>query len=274
MSATPFNTDAYRYPSERLVLAGTLALAALVILATATATLCASVLFVLAALALSYSTSRSHHRTLIQRASRLTPQRAPALYELARQCTAKLRPGAVDFFVVPSKVMNAYTFGLESPKVVVLYSALLEVMDADELRFIIGHELGHVRLGHTWLNSLAGGLAGIPSATSVGALVSLSLLGWNRACEYSADRAGLLACGKPEKAITALVKLVAGPSGKTAAGLELAYRRIDAEDDTWLGSLGETLSTHPMLIRRIQKLRAYAQTAEYRHLQEGVNRNL
>jgi len=30
--------------------------------------------------------------------------------------------------------------------VVVLYSALLQVMDRDELLFILGHELGHVAL--------------------------------------------------------------------------------------------------------------------------------
>jgi len=32
----------------------------------------------------------------------------------------------------------AYTFGLSTPKVVVLYSALFDVMDADELKFIVG----------------------------------------------------------------------------------------------------------------------------------------
>ena len=100
-------------------------------------------------------------------------------------------------------------------------------------------------LGHTWLNSLVGGIAGIPSSSSAGILLTMAFLWWNRTCEYSADRAGLLACGKPEKAISALVKLAAGPQADTQMELAQAYRQIDAEDDTLLGSLNEVLATHP-----------------------------
>ena len=153
-----------------------------------------------------------------------------------------------------------------SPKVVVLYEPLFKIMDEDELTFIIGHELGHVALGHTWLNSLIGGIAGIPSSMGAAAILSMAFLSWNRACEFSADRAGLLACAKPEKAISALIKLVAGPKALSPEGMAAAYQQIDAEDDTWLGSLNEAFGTHPMLIRRIQELRKYASSSQYRLL--------
>ena len=67
--------------------------------------------------------------------------------------------------------------------------------------------LGHVALGHTWLNTLVGGIAGIPGSFLGGSDLDMAFLGWNRTCEYSADRAGLLACGSLEKAISALIKL-------------------------------------------------------------------
>jgi Zn-dependent protease with chaperone function len=143
-------------------------------------------------------------------------------------------------------------------------------MDPAELRFIIGHELGHVRLGHTRLNSLVGGLAGIPASGGAAAMLALAFLNWNRACELSADRAGLLACGRLDKAVSALVKLVAGPQGLTHAGLEAAYRQIDAEDDTWLGGLAEAFGSHPLLIRRINDLRQWAGTESYRRLQRSL----
>jgi len=272
--ARVYQTSAYRYPNELLILALTFILVALVIVFTATATLCTSVVFIGLIVTLAYTSSRSRHQALMQRAARVTAQSTPGLARLVRESVSRLQPGKVQVFVVPSKTLNAYTFGLDDPKVVVLYATLLKVMDEDELRFIIGHELGHVRLGHTRLNSLVGGIAGIPSASAASAVLHLAFLSWNRACEYSADRAGLLACGKPEKAITALIKLVAGPKALTPEGLQLAYRQIDAEDDTFLGSLGEAFGTHPMVIRRIQELRRYAASSEYRRLQELVDRNL
>jgi len=266
-------TTAYRYPNEGLILFVTLALVLGVIAFTALATVCASGLFILAFIALSYYLGRSHHQDLLRGARQVTPQGTPRLAAVVEKCMARLRPGEVQVFVAPGAARNAYTFGLSSPKAVVLYDGLFQVMDRDELAFIIGHELGHVALGHTWLNSLVGGMAGIPSSWSAGVLMSMAFLWWNRTCEYSADRAGLLACGKPEAAVTALIKLVAGPGMDTPAELQRVYRQLDAEDDSLWGNLGETLGTHPMLIKRIEKLRAYAATRQYQRLQALVARD-
>lgn len=245
-----------------------------VIALTATATVCLSVIFIAAMIAVSYTTNRSHHRILLRRARAVTPRSAPGLAAVVEESRARLQPGDVQVFLAPGDSLNAYTFGIMPPKVVVLHSALLETMDGDEMRFILGHEMGHVRLGHTWLNSLVGGMAGIPSPFLASTLLAMAFLWWNRACEYSADRAGMLACGKPHKAISALIKLAAGPGARTRADLERALRTIDAEDDQALSSLGEALSTHPMMIRRIEQLRRYAASAEYRRLQALVNRNV
>jgi Zn-dependent protease with chaperone function len=157
-----------------------------------------------------------------------------------------------------------------SPEVVVLRSALLQVMDRDELTFVLGHELGHVRLGHTRLNSLVGGMAGIPSPFVASALLSVVFLWWNRACEYSADRAGLLACGRVSKAISALVKL----EGGVGADLGRTLQQIEAEDDHAVGNLLEALSTHPMMVRRIEALQSYGASDQYRRLRQLMDRNV
>jgi Zn-dependent protease with chaperone function len=270
----PFSTTAYRYPGEHLTLALTLILVSVVIALTATATFCGSLLFVLLAVGLAYLANSVRHDELVKRAQAVTLQEAPALAALVQQCSARLQVEPVKVFVAPNPTLNAYTFGLSAPKVVVVYSALLQIMDADELGFIVGHELGHVRLGHTWLNSLVGGMAGVPSPFAAFAVLYLVFRWWNRACEFSADRAGLLACGKPHKAISALVKLTAGTSAQTSAGLAQALQRLDSEDDTVAGSLAEVLGTHPLTIKRVEELRRYAASAEYRRLQAGVNQNV
>ncbi len=262
-------TSAYRSPDELPILVGTLLLAFGVAALTASVTVCSSVLFILGFVLISYQATLSHHQQLLRSALKVATEESPHLAEVVQETANRLRPGAVKVYLLPHRQLNAYTFGLGSPKVIVLYSGLLRTMDADEIMFIVGHEMGHVALGHTWLNSLIGGMAGIPSPFSAAAVMALAFRSWNRACEYSADRAGLLACGKPEKAISALVKLVAGPQADDLGDLELAYRQIAAEDDTIWGEFKEAMATHPLMIRRIEKLRDFARTRQFARAASG-----
>jgi Zn-dependent protease with chaperone function len=246
-----------------------LTLVLVVIAVTAAATVCGSVLFVGLVLALAYAGTRAQHSQLMARAQRVTPQTAAGLWALVQAGAARLGPGPVEVYVAQSRVLNAYTFGLDSPKVVVIDSALLQALDADELAFVISHELGHVRLGHTWLNSLVGGLSGIPSPAVTFGLLQMAFLWWNRACEYSADRAGLLATGKPEKAISALVKIATGGQAHSSAEVERALQVVEAQGRDFANQLGEALATHPLMARRIAELRRYAASAAYQRLATG-----
>jgi Zn-dependent protease with chaperone function len=269
-----YSTTAYRYPTENWILLGTVSLALLVIALTAAATFCLSFVVVFFLVGLAYYYTRQHHQELLRGARLVTPSTEPALSPVIQEAALRLQPEPVQFFVAKNRALNAYTFGLSTPKVVVLHSGLFPALDRDEIQFIIGHEMGHVRLGHTVVNSLVGGLAGIPPSYSAAVLMQLALLAWSRACEYSADRAGLLACGSPEKAISTLLKLEASKTGVSPGGLQQMLGEIERRDDHWLDSLNEMASTHPMGVRRIRQLREYAHTSEYRRLQALVNQNL
>jgi Zn-dependent protease with chaperone function len=237
-------------------------------------TLCTSAVFIAGLVLMAYQMNVSHHHALMQYARRIDQESSPRLAALVTESMARLQPGPVAVYMAPGQALNAYTFGISSPKVVVLYSPMLQVMDADELRFVVGHELGHVRLGHTWLNTLMGGMAGIPSPFSAALLLAFTFRWWNRTCELSADRAGLLACGDVRKAVSALVKLVAGPDSRDPDMYRRALETIDAEDDDAMSGFVEALSTHPMLVRRIQELRRFAATQEYQRLQALVDENV
>ncbi len=260
----------YRYPNERLILALTIILVLAVIVVTATATVCGSVVFVALMLVLAYMLNSVHHDALVKSARAVTPENLPRLERLVRECAARLRPGKTQTYIAPGRILNAYTFGLTAPRTVVVYAGMLEVMDEDELKFVVGHELGHVALGHTWLNSLVGGMAGIPSPYGAAVLLYFAFRWWNRVCEYSADRAGLLACGQPEKAISALVKLT-GRGVRSTQSLQQRLARLETEDDDLGNILGEMLSTHPMIVKRIHALRSYAVSPEYRALQARIS---
>jgi Zn-dependent protease with chaperone function len=269
-----FSTTEYRYPYEYLILGITIVIVLLVIALTAAATVCGSALFVPLVVIMGYFASRSKHQDLLSQGQQITPQTAPEIIPLIQTSTDRLQVEPVNVFIVPSNQLNAYTFGMDSPKAIVLYSSLFKIMDRDEIQFILGHEMGHVKLGHTWLNTLVGGMAGIPSSLGAAAIMELSFRWWNRACEFSADRAGVLACGKPNKAISALVKLDLGSPARTQAGMQAAIQHIETEDDDIIHNLEEIVASHPMIAKRIGEIRNYSNTQAYHHLQSLMDKNL
>jgi Zn-dependent protease with chaperone function len=269
-----FSTTEYRYPDEYLILAVTIVVVLLVIALTAAATVCTSAIFVPLVMLLSYFTNRSKHQGLLVDAQRVTPQSLPELMKLIDENDSRLQVEPVNVFIARSSQLNAYTFGMDSPKAIVLYSALFKIMDRDEIQFILGHEMGHVKLGHTWLNTLVGGMAGIPSSVGAAAIMELAFRWWNRACEYSADRAGVLACAKPAKAISALVKLEAGPVALTQAGMQAAMQHIERDDEDIMHNLEELLGTHPMVAKRVEQIRQFTNSQQYRTLQARMDQNL
>lgn len=268
-----FRSRRYRVNNEQLVLLLTILLVFAVIVISSTVTFCASGVFIFLMFILSAVLTRSHHQSLIRDALPLNPVKMPKLAAVVEECALKLQPGPVDVFIARKNQMNAYTFGISDPKVLVIYSPMLQVMEPGELKFIIGHEMGHVALGHTWLNTILGGMAGIPASFGAAVLLYAAFRWWNRMCEYSSDRAGLLACGDLNTAISAMVKLVA-PDVRSKVEFEKALAMIDAQDDSISNRLSEVFQTHPMLIRRINKLREYSRTEEYQYMQAGVNRNI
>ena len=268
-----FRSRKYRVDNEQVVLAVTILLVLVIIVLTSTATFCLSGVFIVGMFLISALMIRSHHRALMQTAKLVTPLQTPKMAALVEECARKLQPGDVETYLVRKDQMNAYTFGLTEPKALVVYTPLISVMSPGELEFIVGHEMGHVALGHTWLNTIVGGLAGIPAPFGAAVILYAAFRWWNRMCEFSADRAGLLACGDLNLAVTALVKLAA-PNIRNQQEFERALAVLDAQDDQVNNRLVELFQSHPMLIRRIERLCEYARTEEYRRLQAGVNRNV
>jgi Zn-dependent protease with chaperone function len=256
----------YRYPSETAIFWGTIILVSLVIILTSAATFCLAGVFILAFFGMAYLSNKSHHQSLIYNAERVDLSRQQPLSDLIRLCQSRLKPGSLDVFVVRENQLNAYTFGVDSPKAIVIYSPMFQLMDAEELMFVLGHEMGHISLGHTWLNTILGGLAGIPAPYGAAVILAMIFRSWNRACEYSADRAGMIACKNPEKAITALLKLVSGDTHLTEGEKAQWIRLLDKQDDSLSGQLQELLSSHPMITKRISQIKEYAGTADYARL--------
>lgn len=86
-------------------------------------------------------------RSLLAEAIRLNRRMAPAVAEAIDHCRAVLgfdRP--VEVFLEPKPVYSAFcSKGRSGPLILGLSSRLLEDFSPAELRFVLGHELGHAR---------------------------------------------------------------------------------------------------------------------------------
>jgi len=49
-----------------------------------------------------------------------------------------------------SKKLNAYFTGMFNTKRIVLYDNIIEALSIDELKYVMGHEIGHYKMNHIW----------------------------------------------------------------------------------------------------------------------------
>lgn len=222
--------------------------------------------FVIAAAALGWFITRLQHAALIGSAVRVTDEMQP-IAQLFDDCGQRVNAPPVQGFIVQSPLLNAYAFGLTSPQAIVLYSSLIDHLDEDELRFVIGHEMGHTLFNHTRVNSIIGGLAGVPGLP----FISMVFAGWSRCAEYSSDRAGLIACGNLEKAQTALVKLMVGPALAKMVTPEQLEKQADDLRRNPMGWLGQLPSRHPFVVYRLRELRKFAASQVYLRTVAAIN---
>ena len=179
-----------------------------------------------------------------------------------------------ELFVRQSPLFNAEAIGLDKPFVVV-NTACLQQVDDDELRALLGHELGHVLSGHavyrTMLDLLtrwALGFTWIPGSAIAVRVITAAMYEWWRKAELSGDRAGLLAGQDPAASLRLLMKMAGGgdlSQVDTAAFLEQAAEYESGGDvrDSLLKLRMLTFSTHPVPVSRAAHLRRWIDSGAY-----------
>lgn len=174
------------------------------------------------------------------------------------------------YVVVSSAIMlNAFTVGSDEEPCIVLGNMLVRVMDPAELMFVIGHECGHIAMGHVVYHTVVGTASSFSNAIPlIGPIVyktsSLALTAWSRRSEITADRAGLLCCLNAEKAKKALLQLQSGFIDANQLDINnyvqnsKRYRRRSV-----LRRVNEFIQAHPPLPKRIEALDLFAKSELY-----------
>ncbi|BCB81942.1 M48 family metallopeptidase [Phytohabitans flavus] len=214
-------------------------------------------------------------------AIRVDHRQYPSIYQRYTEAATSLDiPELPELYVRQSPFLNGEAIGLDKP-FIVLPTASVQQLDQDELRALLGHELGHVRSGHAVYKTIlmiltrwAANLAWLP----VGALalrgIIAAMLEWWRKAELSADRAGLLAGQDTAASLRLLMKMAGGgdlTQIDTTAFLEQAAEYDGGGDvrDS-LHKLRMTLwSTHPVPVARAAALRQWIDSGGYQRILDG-----
>jgi Zn-dependent protease with chaperone function len=212
---------------------------------------------------------------------RVGPSQYPVLDRLRTESAEILDLERVpNIYVARDPNAVARTRGIDEP-FIVLSTGLVEALDEDALRFVIGHEMGHVLSGHAVLLTLLDRLSRIQRSV---AWVPLGVIGlraviaalheWQRKSELSCDRAGLLAGQDPAAALRAHLYM-AGATDLAQIDIPsfLAqakeYEEIDDIRDSVIKLLAVEGQTHPFAVVRASQLQRWAAAEDYRVILAG-----
>lgn len=150
-------------------------------------------------------------RQLLGTSLRLPREVAPDVHDIIEGARDQLElETPFEVYVYPSPNFNAAAVRPERGTLFIMVSAaLLESFEPDELRFVLGHELGHHLFDHHRIPIAA--LLNEPSELSPA--TALRLFAWQRYAEISCDRAGVFCAGGLAPAAMALLKLASGLHG-------------------------------------------------------------
>jgi Zn-dependent protease with chaperone function len=189
-------------------------------------------------------------------------------------------PAVPDLFIYQDPTCNAMTLGTDKPFIAIT-TGLVDLLDPEEIRWAIGHELGHVLSGHAvyrtmlfHLINLARRIAWMPIGYMGLRAIIWGLEEWYRKSELSCDRAGLLAGQDVESGRRALMKLAGGSrmSELSHDAFHAQAREYDAVPDVRDGLLKLLQlegNTHPFAVVRFAELDRWAADGEYRDILAG-----
>jgi Zn-dependent protease with chaperone function len=152
-------------------------------------------------------------------------------------------------YVMFDPYLNAFVMGFKKPYTLVLTSALIESLTENELRFVIGHELGHLKMGHSRIKSFV-----VPNNKDI-PFITFIFNFWLRKTEYTADRVGLLVNRKNLKdSINALMKITVGKEMAEKINIKKLIEQSNPSKSKSLEKISEWFLTHPYVINRIKQL--------------------
>ncbi|MEK7288102.1 MAG: zinc metalloprotease HtpX [Elusimicrobiota bacterium] len=216
--------------------------------------------------------------------------RAPQLFRIVRELADSAAMPMPRLYVIPSQSPNAFATGRNpSHAAVAVTDGILGLLNLDELKGVLGHELSHVKNRDILIGTIAATVAGsISMLASMArwafmfggrsrdndregghpavALLTLILapiaafliqMAISRSREYQADASGAALAGDPLKLASALRKLAEGSLARPLGGSP-STAHLFIVNPLRGNKIFEFFSTHPPMEKRIERLEKMA----------------
>ncbi|RAP53084.1 MAG: protease [Methanosphaera sp. rholeuAM270] len=221
----------------------------------------------------------------------VSEQEAPNLHRIVGDLANSAGIKKPRIAVINSQDPNAFATGRnQSHAAIAVTTGILQLLDEDELRGVISHEMGHIRNKDILISSVAATVAGMIVAIAhwaqyafifsnnerglgdvIGALLlailgpvsaSIIQLAISRSREFKADATGAEICGKPLALASALRKLEFGTTQHPMDNAKStdAHMFIVNPFGNASSKLKTLFSTHPETSERIRRLEEMART--------------
>ena len=209
----------------------------------------------------------------------VTPDTLPQLYHLLQSVCQSLGAEQIpSLSMVWHYAATAATEGAKNPHVTTL-SGAIDLLNDEELTFLLGHEIGHQMCGHKpyhmfleclylpVINTIPGGKEWI-------SLIRTTMLQWYRISDFTADRMGLLACQDINVAVRVLIKMSGLPKKYHNTINEQSFIQQANTFDTMFTSLADrgikymllNAESHPWIVARAAELLKWYQSGEYEQI--------
>lgn len=212
-------------------------------------------------------------------AVKVGPKQFPRVHALYEDVLKTLdAPKHYPLYISQTPIVNAGAYGMEEP-FIILNSGTVNLLDDEELAYVMGHEVGHIMSDHVLYRTMTFLLLqlasmGFPIVGLAARAVLVALLEWSRKSELSCDRAGLLVVQDPEIVMGTMLKMAGGgESGE----MNLQEFIIQAEEYREGGDVADQVfkilnligSTHPFYVLRVSELRNWIESGDYDRILRG-----
>lgn len=230
-----------------------------------------------------YGAEMQFHGENMASAIRLSPLQLPEIYRHLPPICEKLGIEEPDFYLMMNPVPNAYTFG-DTKIFIVVTSALVEMLDDEELDAVLAHECGHIICRHTLYKTMArilwGDLVGPNLSEKANDVVAIAYYYWSRKAELSCDRVASLVTS-PDTVSGVMARLSGGPKSITAninmkewAKQADEYDEMYKNGDLWNKAIllyNTAELDHPYSAVRVREIYKWCETDEYNNAKGQLN---